>query len=188
MNDKSIVTEKIKWLHSENGRVIDEIKLYKKKQEELELKIKELFNYLNNRGNQLETIKKHCEETKLQITEVTSNEKRILAIHELEKSRYSKLRRAVNEHKEAFSRAIRKQRINSCQVNSKTHSPVVPFPNQVSYVNYSLECQLDERKRYLDNVKPRIIRLRKLLQSNEAKRALCKEQLTALKSKQNRRY
>lgn len=75
-----------------------------------------------------------------------------------------------------------------------------------SYVRCSRECKLDEKERHLADQRrklakreqaivirknhnaARIVRLRKLLQSNEEKRALYKEQLAALRSKASRRY
>lgn len=75
-----------------------------------------------------------------------------------------------------------------------------------SYVRCSRECELDEKERQLADQRrklakreqaivirknhnaARIVRLRKLLQSNEEKRALYKEQLAALRSKASRRY
>ncbi|XP_058817370.1 uncharacterized protein LOC131680674, partial [Topomyia yanbarensis] len=188
--------ERIKWLKSENQKVNDEIIMHKKKHEELRVRIKQLTEGISNRSNQLGAIKKRCEETKLQVTELMTNEKRITAIHEIEKSRYSKIRQAVEDYKATILSVTRK---NTDPVHG--NSSAVLSPNQLSYARCSREYQLDEKERRLTELKrslakreqdlvikrnhnsARIVRLRKLLQSNEAKRALCKEQLSALKSR-----
>ncbi|XP_065092623.1 uncharacterized protein LOC135713438 isoform X2 [Ochlerotatus camptorhynchus] len=197
--------EKIKWLKSENQRVNDEVNSLKKKHVELERRLKELTEYLGSKNNQLDTLKKRCEETKLQLTELAANEKRVAAIHDLEKNRYSKIRQAIEEHKEMLSR-VTKRKMADHQQPVQVINPELASPNPFAYVSCSREYQLGEKERQLDDLKrllekreqeivikrnhnaARIVRLRKLLQSNEAKRTLCKEQLAALKAKTNRRY
>ncbi|XP_058455331.1 uncharacterized protein LOC131432816 [Malaya genurostris] len=195
--------EKIEWLKNENQKVNDEISMHKKKQEELRCRVKQLTENLNKRSNQLEAIKKRCEETKLQLTELMANEKKIIAIHEIEKSRYSKIRQAIEDHKAAIDG------VTNRNIDKNVHcvnKPSAISPNLLSYNRCCREYQLDEKERNLTDRKSslakreqdlvikrnhnsaRIVRLRKLLQTSEAKRALRKEQLTAVKSKVNRRY
>ncbi|XP_055541389.1 uncharacterized protein LOC129727514 [Wyeomyia smithii] len=195
------------WHSDERRRVNDEIVVYKKKHEELARRIKQVEELLNNRGNQLNVMKKRCEETRLALTELESNERRIAAIHELEKLRYSKIQQAVTDHKASISRATKKNVCSSVDPSSNgSILNILASPDQSSYTRCSGECQLDEKEKRLSVMErsllkreqelvirrnhnaARVVRLRKLLHSHEAKRALCKEQLSALKAKANRRY
>lgn len=193
--------DKIRWLKNENQRVNDEINSSKKKHAELERRIKELSEHLVTKNGQLDTLKKHCEETKLQLAELAANDKRIAAIHDLEKGRYSKIRQAVEEHKDMFSRLAKRKIDRPKYASPEPVTPVLLLP-----ASRTREFELGEKERQRDDLKrllekreqeivikknhnaARIVRLRKLLQTNEGKRALCKEQLAALKAKTNRRY
>ncbi|XP_053691148.1 uncharacterized protein LOC128739676 [Sabethes cyaneus] len=193
-----------KWLRDEHRRVNEEISVHKKRQEELARRMKQIRELLNNRGAQLDTMKKRCEETRLLLTELTANEKRIAAFHELEKLRYSKIQHAVDEHKASILRLIHRE-------EGESHNEVKTVDNIIShdqstYVCCNRGCTLDEKIQFRSDLErslvkreqeltirrnhnaARIVRLRKLLHSHEAKRALCKEQLSALKAKANRRY
>ncbi|XP_038120441.1 uncharacterized protein LOC6039709 [Culex quinquefasciatus] len=188
--------DKAKWLASEHRRIMEEYKHQKTKHEELRRRIRDVTGSLNNRTSQLQVLKKRCEEVKLHLTDAMADDKTIAAFHELERSRYAKLRQAVEEHKATVTRAVEQKQTSA--VKAVEISP--------SYVRCSRECELDEKERQLADQRrklakreqaivirknhnaARIVRLRKLLQSNEEKRALYKEQLAALRSKASRRY
>ncbi|KAL1401329.1 hypothetical protein pipiens_006698 [Culex pipiens pipiens] len=173
---------------------MEEYKHQKTKHEELRRRIRDVTGSLNNRTSQLQVLKKRCEEVKLHLTDAMADDKTIAAFHELERSRYAKLRQAVEEHKAAVT------------LEQKQTSVVKAVEISPSYVRCSRECELDEKERHLADQRrklakreqaivirknhnaARIVRLRKLLQSNEEKRALYKEQLAALRSKASRRY
>ncbi|XP_055609429.1 uncharacterized protein LOC129756545 [Uranotaenia lowii] len=200
---QSSFLDKIKQTDLEKSKMTETILAVKKKKEELDRRILELKGSLSNRQSQLEVLQKRCEESKLQLTELASNEKRVDAIHEIEHIRHEKLRCLVQEHKAAIDRLTSK---NKDQFRNRITCPNVASPYQLSAASYTREYQLDEREGTLNELQrslekreqnlvikknhntARIVRLRKLLQTNETKRATCKEQLVALKSRNTRRY